>query len=108
MDIVTRQSAYSLLPPNDDYYKSSLLVGYQRIPVTKEVSRHATGLKTALELVKRDLLLTFNQIEVIEIHQVLEKGEVGIRKLPDTALKNGNISSWIYPSSRQLLMHQKW
>lgn len=84
----------NVITTHDDLYKADLFADYIKNPAAKEVSRYATALKTAFEQVRRDRLLTVNRI--IEIHQVLEQNEAGIRKLPGTALRNERTGETVY------------
>ncbi len=84
----------NVITTHDDLYKADLFSDYIRNPAAKEVSRYATALKSTFEQVKSDRLLTVNRI--VEIHQVLEQNEAGIRKLPGTALKNERTGETVY------------
>ncbi len=84
----------NIITTHDDLYKTDLFADYIKNPTAKEVSRYAAALKTAFEQVKRDRLLTANRI--VEINQVLEQNEAGIRKLPGTALKNERTDETVY------------
>lgn len=84
----------NIITTHDDLYKADLFSEYIKNPAAKEVSRYATALKTAFEQVKTDRLLTANRI--LNIHQVLEQNDAGIRKLPGTALKNERTGEIVY------------
>lgn len=84
----------NIITTHDDLYKADLFADYIRNPAAKEVNRYATALKTSFEQVKRDQLLTVNRI--VEIHQVLEQNDAGIRRLPGTALKNERTGETVY------------
>ncbi len=84
----------NIITTHDDLYKADLFSEYIKNPAAKEVSRYATALKTAFEQVKRDRLITVNRI--VDIHQVLEKNDAGIRRLPGTALRNDRTGETVY------------
>ncbi len=84
----------NVITTHDEVYKADLFSDYIKNPAAKEVSRYATSLKTAFDQVKRDRLISVNRI--IDIHQVLEQNDAGIRKLPGTALKNDRTGEIVY------------
>ena len=84
----------NIITTHDDLYKADLFSEYIKNPAAKEVSRYATALKRAFEQVKRDRLITVNRI--VDIHQVLEKNDAGIRRLPGTALRNDKTGETVY------------
>ncbi|HEX7845278.1 MAG TPA: Fic family protein, partial [Chitinophagaceae bacterium] len=60
----------------------------------KEVHLYADALKKGFELVKKNGLLTINQI--LQIQKVLEQNNVGFRKLPGTKLINDKTGKVVY------------
>jgi Fic family protein len=84
----------NVITTHDELYKADIFADYIKNPAAKEVSRYATALKTAFSKIKHDRLISVNRI--IEMHQVLEQNDAGIRKIPGTALKNEQTDEIVY------------
>ncbi len=76
----------NIVTTHDELYKSSLQVNNYFSPQSKEVQNYVAALKRGFEIVKTKQVLTVNGI--IEIQEVLEKNNAGLRKVPGTSLKN--------------------
>jgi len=76
----------NIVTTHDELYKSSLKVNNYFSPQSKEVQNYVAALKRGFEIVKTKQVLTVNGI--IEIQEVLEKNNAGLRKVPGTSLKN--------------------
>lgn len=84
----------NIITTHDELYKNSLFNDFIGNPVAKEVSNYADALRIGFEKMRKDKLITINRI--LEIHQVLEQNDAGIRRLPGTELKNDRTSEVIY------------
>ncbi|MHB0990633.1 MAG: Fic family protein [Burkholderiales bacterium] len=78
----------NIITTHDELFKDDVLPEAFANPAAKEVLRYRQALRVGFEQVKRSGLLTANQI--IEIQSELERNNAGFRKLPGTALKDGN------------------
>lgn len=76
----------NIVTTHDELYKSSLKVNNYFSPQSKEVQNYVAALKRGFEIVKTKQILTVNGI--IEIQEVLENNNAGLRKVPGTSLKN--------------------
>lgn len=76
----------NIVTTHDELFKGSLELNRMVSPATKEVQNYVTALKRGYELVIKKKVLTTNNI--IEIQEVLEKNNAGLRKVPGTTLKN--------------------
>lgn len=76
----------NIITTHDELYKDRIFENGSNNSAAKEVNRYAAALKFGFEKVRTDSLLTINR--VVQIHQVLEMNDAGIRKLPGTVLKN--------------------
>ena len=84
----------NIVTTHDELFKGSL--GFDRLvsPATKEVQNYVSALKRGYDLVKKQKVLTTNNI--LEIQQVLEKNNAGLRKVPGTTLKNQKTGETVY------------
>ncbi|MFA5170060.1 MAG: Fic family protein [Sulfuriferula sp.] len=78
----------NIITTHDELFKDDVLPEAFANPTAKEVLRYRQALRVGFEQVKRSGLLTANHI--IEIQSELERNNAGFRKLPGTALKDGN------------------
>lgn len=78
----------NIITTHDELFKEDVLPEAFANPAAKEVLRYRQALRVGFEQVKRSGLLTANHI--IEIQSELERNNAGFRKLPGTALKDGN------------------
>ncbi|MHB1657179.1 MAG: Fic family protein [Burkholderiales bacterium] len=78
----------NIITTHDELFKDDVLPEAFTNPAAKEVLRYRQALRVGFEQVKRSGLLTANHI--IEIQSELERNNAGFRKLPGTALKDGN------------------
>ncbi|MFN5416642.1 MAG: Fic family protein [Flavobacteriia bacterium] len=76
----------NIVTTHDELYKSTLNVNNYFSSETKEVQNYVSALKRGFEIVKTKKVLTINGI--LEIQEVLEKNNAGLRKIPGTNLKN--------------------
>ncbi len=84
----------NVITTHDKLYKALTLNDEKVDSATKEVLRYREALFTGFKFVKEKGFLSTNGI--IEIQQVLEGNNAGIRKLPGTALKNDLTDEIIY------------
>ena len=84
----------NIITTHDELYKAELNFENIQSLSAKEVQNYISALKTGFELVKKNQLLTTNQI--IQIQQELEKNNAGLRKVPGTSLKNEKTNRVIY------------
>jgi len=84
----------NIVTTHDELYKGSLGIDNLVSPVTKEVQSYVSALKCGFALVKNNKVLTTNNI--IEIQEVLEKNNAGLRKVPGTTLKNQQTGEVVY------------
>lgn len=81
----------NIVTTHDELFKGSLGLDKLVSPATKEVQNYVAAIKRGYNLVIKNKVLTTNNI--IEIQEVLEKNNAGLRKVPGTTLKNqqGNV-----------------
>ncbi len=84
----------NIITTHDELYKAELQFENIQSLSAKEVQNYISALKRGFELVKKNQLLTTNQI--IQIQQELEKNNAGLRKVPGTSLKNEKTNQVIY------------
>ncbi|SDY17858.1 Fic family protein [Lutibacter oricola] len=84
----------NIITTHDDIFKAELnLDGFKSLNA-KEVQNYISALKKGFELIKKNKILTNN--DIIEIQSELEKNNAGFRKVPGTALKNATTGEVIY------------
>jgi Fic family protein len=76
----------NIVTTHDELFKGALDLNSPVSPATKEVQNYVAALKRGFQLVTKNKVLTTNNI--IEIQEVLEKNNAGLRKVPGTTLKN--------------------
>ena len=76
----------NIVTTHDELYKSSLQVNQYLTAQSKEVQNYIAALKRGFAIVKEKQVLTINGI--LEIQEVLEQNNAGLRKVPGTNLKN--------------------
>jgi Fic family protein len=93
----------NIVTTHDELYKSSLQVNSYISPQSKEVQNYVAALKRGFEIVKTKQVLTINGI--LEIQEVLEKNNAGLRKVPGTTLKNQKTGEVIFepPQDAQMI-----
>jgi Fic family protein len=84
----------NIVTTHDELFKGSLGLDKLVSPATKEVQNYVSALKRGYDLVVKNKFLTTNNI--IEIQEVLEKNNAGLRKVPGTALKNQQTGEVVY------------
>lgn len=84
----------NIVTTHDELYKSTLELDRDMSPETKEVRNYVAALKRGFDLVKKNQLLTCNQI--LEIQAILEENNAGFRRLPGTTLKNDRTGEVVY------------
>ncbi|MDG1518741.1 MAG: Fic family protein [Flavobacteriales bacterium] len=84
----------NIVTTHDELYRSNLQLEKAISPAAKEVQNYVSALKRGFELVKKNDVLTSNNI--IELQEVLEKNNAGFRKVPGTNLKNQRTGEVIY------------
>lgn len=84
----------NIVTTHDELYKGSLGLYKLVSPATKEVQNYVSALKRGYTIVVKNKVLTTNNI--IEIQEVLEKNNAGLRKVPGTTLKNQQTGEVVY------------
>lgn len=84
----------NIITTHDELYKEALFHKYAGNPAAKEVNDYAAALRIGFEEVRADRLITVNRL--LEIHQVLEQNNAGLRRLPGTELKNLSTGETVY------------
>jgi len=84
----------NIVTTHDELYKSSLKMAQYISPKSKEVENYIAALKRGFDIVRTKKVLTTNGI--IEIQEVLEKNNAGLRKIPGTNLKNQITGEVVY------------
>jgi len=94
----------SIITTHDELYRESLYTGFAGNPAAKEVNDYAAALRIGFDKVRQDRLITVSRL--LEVHQVLEQNDAGIRRLPGTMLKNEQSGEVIYtpPQDYQTLV----
>jgi cell filamentation protein, protein adenylyltransferase len=83
----------NIVTTHDELYKANILLN-QTSSAAKEVRNYASALIVGYNHIKQTGLLTVNSI--INIQQILEQNNAGIRKLPGTELKNDITGHTVY------------
>ncbi len=84
----------NIITTHDDIFKAELnLDGFKSLNA-KEVQNYISALKKGFGLIKKNKILTNN--DIIEIQSELEKNNAGFRKVPGTALKNATTGEIVY------------
>lgn len=84
----------NIITTHDELFSSDNIAQQFASSAAKEVYNYASALKEGFAIVRKKQLITCNQI--IEIQSILEETKSGFRKLPGTALKNGETGETIY------------
>lgn len=84
----------NIITTHDELFSSDSFARNFTSSAAKEVYNYATALKDGFSLVKKQGLLTCNQI--IDIQSTLEETRTGFRKLPGTELKNEQTGEIVY------------
>jgi len=84
----------NIITTHEELFSSDNIARQFASSATKEVYNYATALKDGFSIVKKQGLLTCNQI--IDIQATLEETRTGFRKLPGTELKNEQTGQIIY------------
>ncbi len=84
----------NIITTHDELFSSDNFAKRFTSIAAKEVYNYATALKDGFSVVKKQGLLTCNQI--IDIQSALEKTRSGFRKLPGTELKNEQTGQIVY------------
>ena len=84
----------NIITTHDDIFKAQLnLDGFKSLNA-KEVQNYISALKKGFGLIKKNKILTNN--DIIEIQSELEKNNARFRKVPGTALKNATTGEIVY------------
>jgi cell filamentation protein, protein adenylyltransferase len=84
----------NIITTHDDIFKAELnLDGFKSLNA-KEVQSYISALKKGFGLIKKNKILTNN--DIISIQSELEKNNAGFRKVPGTALKNATTGETVY------------
>tara|TARA_R110002049_G_scaffold1346_1_gene10235 strand:+ start:15244 stop:16317 length:1074 start_codon:yes stop_codon:yes gene_type:complete len=84
----------NIITTHDDIFKAELnLEGFKSLNA-KEVQNYISALKKGFSFIKKNKILTNNDIIVIQSE--LEKNNAGFRKVPGTALKNATTGEIVY------------
>lgn len=84
----------NIITTHDELFSSDSIAQQFASSAAKEVYNYASALKEGFAIVREKQLITCNQI--IEIQSMLEETKSGFRKLPGTALKNGETGETVY------------
>lgn len=84
----------NIITTHDDIFKAELNLKGIKSPRAKEVQYYIVALKKGFELLRKDGLLTNNNI--ISIQSEIEKNSAGFRKIPGTKLKNTTTGQTVY------------
>ena len=84
----------NIITTHDDLFKDELFPDYAANISTKEVGNYVTALKAGFQLITDSSMLTNNHIQ--KIQALLENNQAGFRRLPGTALKNGQTGETVY------------
>lgn len=84
----------NIITTHDELFSSDSFARNFTSTAAKEVYNYASALKDGFTLVKKNGLLTANQI--IDIQTTLEESHSGFRKLPGTELKNDQTGEVVY------------
>lgn len=84
----------NIITTHDELFSSDNIAQQFASSAAKEVYNYATALKEGFSIVRTKHLITCNQI--IDIQSILEETKSGFRKLPGTALKNGETGETVY------------
>lgn len=84
----------NIITTHDELFSSDNIAQQFASSAAKEVYNYATALKEGFSIVRTKHLITCNQI--IDIQRILEETKSGFRKLPGTALKNGETGETVY------------
>ena len=84
----------NIITTHDDIFKAELnLAGFKSLNA-KEVQNYISALKKGFDFIKKNKILTNN--DIIAIQSELEKNNAGFRKVPGTALKNAITGEIVY------------
>ncbi|CAH8292822.1 Fic family protein [Mariniflexile fucanivorans] len=84
----------NIITTHDDIFKAELnLEGFKSLNA-KEVQNYISALKKGFGFIKKNKILTNN--DIIAIQSELEKNNAGFRKVPGTALKNASTGEIVY------------
>ena len=84
----------NIITTHDDIFKAELnLAGFKSLNA-KEVQNYISALKKGFGFIKKNKILTNN--DIIAIQSELEKNNAGFRKVPGTALKNAITGEIVY------------
>ena len=84
----------NVITTQDKLYQALTAKGNQIDTSTKEVLRYREAMLYGFRTIQKNNILTINTI--IEIQQILEENNAGIRKIPGTALRNSATGKVIY------------
>jgi len=84
----------SIVTTHDELYKSSVGIEKDISPASKEVHRYAEALRKGFEIVDEKEMLTVNHI--LQVQQILEQNEAGLRTAPGTKLVNDQTGDLVY------------
>ena len=84
----------NVITTQDKLYQALSVKGDQIDLSTKEVLRYREAMLYGFRMIQKKNILTINTI--VEIQQILEENNAGIRKLPGTALRNSVTGKVIY------------
>ncbi|GAB6013350.1 Fic family protein [Viscerimonas tarda] len=84
----------NIITTQDELFQSDFAAKKFKTVATKEVYNYAHALLSGFENMKKNGLLTLNQI--IDIQSILEETRAGFRKLPGTELKNERTGETVY------------
>lgn len=83
----------NIVTTHDELFKAQL-ADESANPAAKEVARYVAALLVGFDTVRKNHLITVNQI--VEIQRTLEQNDAGFRKLPGTSLRNRATGEVVY------------
>lgn len=86
----------NIVTTQDEIYQSSFERNTFSSAAAKEVHHYAAALKKGFTQIKKDGIIRLKMI--LELQQIIEQNDAGIRKLPGTVLKNDITGEVVYTS----------
>jgi Fic family protein len=84
----------NIITTYDELYKAQLVESYFNNAAAKEVSRYAEALKQGFLVIRKNKLITHQNIK--QAQQILEQNDAGYRRVPGTVLKNDKTGEIVY------------
>ena len=84
----------NIITTYDELYKAQLVESYFNNAAAKEVSRYAEALKQGFLVIRKNKLITHQNIK--QAQQILEQNDAGYRRVSGTVLKNDKTGEIVY------------